>query len=104
MPFDAKPLADGQLGTAKGTLYTVPEARAAYVRTITLYNSNAIAQVVKLYLKPGATSRVFYYGTLAQYTHIHLTLPITLSEGDLIEGETTTAAAVDYVITGAEET
>lgn len=104
MPFEAKPLADGQLPNTKGTLYTVPDARAAYIRLISLHNLNAIAQTVVVYLNVSGTSRVIHRAVMAQYDTVRIESSISLAEGDLIEGVTTTAAAVDYVITGAEET
>ena len=105
MPFEGKPLADGQLPNAKGTLYTVPAARTAYVRTIVILNTNAAPQQVELYVNVSGTSRrIHREAALAQWAKIVLTDPIVLAEGDLIEGHTTTAAAVDYFITGAEET
>lgn len=102
--FAPKVLAEGQVASSKGTLYTVPASTSAYVRTITFYNSNAATQTLNFYLKPGATSRQIRKVTLAQYESYEYTTPFMLETGDLIEADTTTASAVDYTITGIEET
>jgi hypothetical protein len=102
--FTAKVLAEGQVASTKGTLYTVPASTKAYVKSITFYNTNAATQTLNVYLKPGATSRQIYRVSLAQYATYELTVPYLLEAADLIEADTTTGTAVDYVITGVEET
>lgn len=105
--FTAKVLADGQLANSKGTLYTVPVSTAAYVKHFSIFNTNAATQTVIVYLKPGATSRKVVQLTLAQNESaniVDLIGSFNLEAGDLIEAETTTAAAVDFVITGVAET
>lgn len=107
MAFTAKVLAEGQLATSKGTLYTVPASTKAYIKFFNIFNTNAATQTVNIYLKPGSTSRQVIRLSLAQYESANL-LDIlgsfTLEAGDLIEADTTTGTAVDYVITGIEET
>jgi tagatose-1,6-bisphosphate aldolase non-catalytic subunit AgaZ/GatZ len=102
MAFTGQLLAEGQLPSSKGTLYTVPGATTAYVRTIRVHNTNAAGQTVLIYVKRG-TSRIFSRAVLAQNETLVVDDPVSLEAGDLIEGQTTTATAVDYVITGAEE-
>lgn len=101
-----KVLAEGQLANTKGTLYTVPASTTAYITSIILYQSSATPQTMILYYKPGSTSRVIHYGAaVAQYTTTRINAAgDCLQTGDLIEGETTTNAVVDYVIMGIEET
>ena len=102
--FTPKVLAEGQLASSKGTLYTVPAATSAYIKSITLYNTNASGQTIAIYLKPGATSRQIRQIVLAQNESYSFDLSFVLESGDLIEGSSTNATAVDYVITGLEET
>lgn len=105
--FTAKVLAEGQLANSKGTLYTCPALTTAYVKFFSLFNTNAAGQTIIVYFKPGATSRKAWRGVLAQNESARIIdkdETVQLEAGDLIEGETTTAAAVDYVITGIEET
>lgn len=105
--FTPKVMADGQVATSKGTLYTVPASTSAYVKSITFFNTNAATQTLNVYLKPGATSRQIRRVSLAQYESYDVLDglgPIVLETGDLIEADTTTGTAVDFIITGVEET
>lgn len=102
--FTPKVLAEGQLSSSKGTLYTVPTSTGAYIKQISFYNNNAAAQTINLYLKPGSTSRQVKRYVLAQYESAIFDFSTVLEAGDLIEGDSTNASAVDYVITGLEET
>jgi hypothetical protein len=106
MAFVGKVLAEGQLATTKGTLYTVPALTTAYVKWFSLFNTNAAQQTIIIYIKPGATSRKIRRYVIAQNASVDVLQhgeSIVLEAGDLIEAETTTATAVDYVITGVEE-
>lgn len=105
--FTGKPLADGQVASSKGTLYTVPASTVAYVRSASFHNTNAATQTLIVYANVSGTSRVIGYATLAQHETYYLTTggeAIVLAAADLIEAVTTTATAVDYLITGLEET
>ena len=105
--FTGKVLAEGQFATTKGTLYTVPGATVAYVKAFLVYNTNAATQTVNVYLKPGGTSRQIHKLSLLQNESaniIDLVGSFNLEAGDLIEGDTTTTTALDYIITGVEET
>lgn len=107
MAFAGKVLADGQVASSKGTLYTVPGATTAYVRSASFHNTNAATQTLIVYAKPGSTSRVIGYFTLAQFETAYLVTggeSLVLEAGDLIEAVTTTGSAVDFVLTGLEET
>jgi hypothetical protein len=102
MSLSIKALADGQLASSKGTLYTTPAATQTIVKSITLYNSGAGDNVCKIYAKPGATSRVIFKVTLAAGEHAQYVTNITLEAADLIEGEATSATEVDYTINGVQ--
>ena len=107
MAFVGNILANGQLPNAKGTLYTVPALTTAYVKFVNGYNTGAGSETVVFYVKKAAgTSRVLGRAVLAadeQTRVVDKEETITLGAGDQIEGETTTAATVDYLITGVEE-
>lgn len=101
-----KVLAEGQLATTKGTLYTVPASTTAYVKFLSVFNTSATTQTVIIYAKPGAVSREIGRFVLAQNESarvIEKDEALTLDAGDLIEGQTTTASVVNFLITGAEE-
>ena len=103
--FTAAVLADGQVASTKGTVYTVPGATIAYVYNIRLCNTNAIVQDVDIFLNTSGTSRQIARVSLAQWESADvLSQPMHLAAGDLIEADTITASAVDYIITGVLET
>lgn len=100
-------LGEGQVATTKGTIYTVPASTSAYVKICNFFNTNAATQTLNIYLKPGSTSRQIIRVSLAQYESFNLCDVIgafTLETGDLIEADTTTGTAVDYFISGVQET
>ena len=108
MAITAKSLADGQLPAAKATIYTVPALTKTYVKWLSVHSTSGTAQEVIIYVKrSGSTSRVIYRALMADAETgyvIDKDMTLTLSTGDVIEGTTTTATVVDYLITGAEET
>jgi hypothetical protein len=106
MLMTGKVLAEGQLAITKGTIYTVPQGKTAFIRFFSCYNSNSAAQTINIYIKPGSTSRQIGRYSLNQYESLRLldnNEILVLEEGDIIEADTTTASAVDYVISGMEE-
>jgi hypothetical protein len=109
MAFSSKILAEGQLPNAKGTLYTVPALTKAYVKFVNAHNTpGGGSEAVKFYIKKsGSVSRRLAHGTLTaseQLRAVDKDETLNLDAGDIIEGETTTAATVDYLVTGVEET
>ena len=104
--FTGKILAQGQLPNAKGTLYTCPVGTSAYVKFINAYNTVGTETVVFYVKQSGGSSRVLGRAILNVNEHIRIIdkdETINLAAGDIIEGQTTTAATVDYTITGVEE-
>lgn len=109
MAITPKSLADGQLPNAKATLYTCPASTQAIIRQIRcLHVSGATSETVTVYLKVSAgTSRRIGRAVLEQNEQFHVLTDAdtySLEAGDVIEGDTTTAAVVDYTIVGAEQT
>lgn len=106
MAIAIKVLAQGQLANAKATLYTVPAVTSAYVKFFSVLNVAATAQNVEIFVNTAGTSRQIAYVTLAPNHSARIIdkdEALTLETGDLIEGLSTSATSVDYVITGAEE-
>lgn len=106
MAFIGQILAEGQLPNAKATLYTVPVATTAYIKFINAFNTAGTETVIFYVKKSGSSSRILGQAVLTvdqQTRMIDKDETITLGAGDEIEGETTTAATVDYLITGVEE-
>lgn len=106
MAITVKVLADGQLANAKATLYTVPGATVAYIKFLSVHNVSGGSENVEIFVNTSGTSRRIAYATLAANEGarvIDKDETLILDAGDLLEGRTTNATSVDYVITGAEE-
>ena len=98
-------LGNGQVAAAKATIYTVPAATKAIIRTVTFNQVAGGTQTVVLYVKKsGGTSRVFSRAVLAANEFAHEEDIGTLGAGDEVEAETTNAASVDYTVMGVEVT
>ncbi len=100
-----KSLADGQLASSKGTIYTCPTSKQAIVSRITLVNTDSSARAVNLYFKAsGGTSRnitpVDY--SLAVGALLVMEDEVTLEAADIIEGDAAVASKVDFVVSGIE--
>lgn len=107
MTDTAKSLADGQVASSKATIYTVPAATSTFISGFSFSNTNAATQTLIVYRKrSGSTSREWFRVSLLinESSHAKEGDRCTLATGDLIEATTTTATAVDYVITGIERT
>ena len=105
MTVTIKSLKDGQLPDAKATLYTVPASTQTVVNRIRLVNTNSTAETVNLYFKAsGGTSRRIIPKdySLAASAELIMDDVLTMEAADVVEGDTTTASQVDYVISGAE--
>src|SRR3990167_7196303 len=99
-----KVLADGQLPSSQTTLYTVPASTSVYVSMINIVNTNASPQSVDFWINAsGSARRLFHVDGLAQYERIEFEAGLILETGDIIQAQTNTASAVDYVITGVTE-
>lgn len=105
--FDGKPLADGQLAAAVATLYTVPaDVRSAIVRFAHFENVGSTSEAVRLYANVSGTRRGIGRCTLEageQWRPLEVGEVLHLQTGDTIDGHTTNATTVDYLITGVEE-
>lgn len=107
----AKALADGQLGAAKATIYTAPATAGTKIVIpiggLVLVNTGAAARTVNLYTNRAGTSRRFvakdYTLQAGNDGFLRNDAIIVLESSDLIEGDASTAAEVDYTISGYEE-
>lgn len=106
MSIAIKAMADGQLANTKGTLYTTPASTQAVAKNIILVNTGAGANTVNLYVqRDGSNSRRIIPEdlSLAAGAQFVMSDELTLEAADLIEGDASTAAEVDYVINGITE-
>lgn len=98
-----KCLADGQLGKTKETLYECPLNQRVFVTFFSLFNNNTTDEVAQIFINPGGTSRKVDNYTLAAGSSARVLNSgeiLALQPGDAIEGYSTTAKKVDYVISG----
>ena len=101
--YAPKVLAEGQLGSVKATLYTVPALTQAFVKMIRGSNISGSQVTVYLYLNPGGTSRRIWPPIVLERDESFLIDDVPeLEAADLIEGYSSTPSAVDFVITGVE--
>jgi len=99
-----KSLANGQLGTTKATLYTAPASTYAIVKHVKLTNTTSSMVKCNLYFKAsGGTSRriIPYDMELEAYASFKSDSE-TLEPADIIEGDANSGSAVDFVISGIE--
>lgn len=102
MSFTGGSLADGKVPVTVGAIYTA--SSVALLKFVSFYNTSATQQTVNVHIRrgsAGATRRQLYRFTLSQYETATINETITLSSGDRFDADTTTASAVDYVISGA---
>jgi hypothetical protein len=104
MALSIKALANGQLASSKGTIYTVPGSTQTIVKSISLVNTDSVARTVNLYVNASGTSRRIIPKDLSLPAGATLEFDrvITLEAADIIEGDASAATVVDYVISGAE--
>jgi len=101
-------LTDGQVATVKATIFEVGQTSIlpgdVTIQKITLFNASAVEQTAILYIKErfGTSRKLRQFKLLenegGEYLEPGETLP--LQNGDSLEAETTTAAAVNFVVFG----
>jgi hypothetical protein len=100
-------LAQGQLPTSTAAaLYTVPASTTARIRFFSAFNTNAAQQTVDVFVDAAGTQRQIGIAVLDQDEHARFIdegEELQLASGDAIYAQTTTATAVDYIISGEEE-
>ena len=100
--YTAKTFAHGQLPDAAAALYTSPTGKTAYIKNLILSNTSASAVVVTIWKTIGTDHRRIIKKSIAAGESLALT-GYVLTESEAIRGEATTAAVVDYIIDGVEQ-
>jgi hypothetical protein len=101
MAISGQSLADGQLPAAPGVLFTATSI--TYEKTLTLCNVGGTTETVKIYFTRLASANVrrqLREIVLEPQRSYELTIALPMSIGDTIDGETTNALTVDYVLGG----
>ncbi len=105
--FTTAVLSDGQVPSTQGAIITGAAATVTYVKRISLYNTNAAAQTIDLYINVSGTARRWRRYLLNQNESAEVLEngdAVILEASDTIEAVTTTASAVDYYCCGVKET
>lgn len=106
MAFAGASLADGQVATTWDNIYA-PSGVKGIVKSATFFNTNAASQTLEFRVtRSGRAARKFPRVTLAQNESCDLVSDgevLVLSDGDVLQAQTTTATAVDFTISGATE-
>jgi hypothetical protein len=107
MAFVIKLLANGQLPSTIGDIYTTPGATQTIIKSIILVNTAATTETVNLYVlkAAGAARRIIPKDAqLGAGFQMVVDDDITLGAGDKIQGDTTTATTVDFTVSGVTDT
>lgn len=99
MPTSPQILAEGQIAATKTTIFTATGQTVVRLINVT-HVANGVQSVVLYVKKASSTSRVLARVTLDVDEFAEEDQIITLDTGDEIEGETTDALSVDYLIMG----
>lgn len=107
--FIGKFLADGQLPSAIGDLYTVPPLTRTIIKTIILVNTDIAAQTTNIYVKKsGGIARRVWEKDRPMMPNESQSLGrdelIILGAGDKIQGDCSLINVIDFTIFGIEET
>ena len=102
--INAKLLSQGFLPNTLGTLYTAPSA-STYVRYFSLYNAGITNEAILINISGSISSTIGRLELNVSESALMLAHgeTITLSTGDKIQGVTTTASTIQFVIAGGEE-
>lgn len=106
MSFAPKAIADGQLPTTLGVLFTATASIGTYVKEFTVFNNNAVNQVIETFVNRQGVERSWRRLEIELNEQGDLLTDgetMMLEQGDTISGRTTTATAVDFIISGVEE-
>ena len=100
-----KSLADGQLPSSKGTLFTGPAGVRTLIKSVILVNTHSTdPRTVNLYVNRGTSRRIIDVDKLiAGKGSLVFSEPIVLGPGELLEGDASAATSVDYLVCGVQE-
>lgn len=104
MTSTIKSLANGQLATTKTTLYTCPASTYAIVKHVKLTNTTGAMVKCNLYFKAsgGTSRRIIPYDLELEAYASFKSDSETLEPADILEGDASANSAIDFVISGIE--
>ena len=100
MTYSAGTLSDGQVAATWGAVYTA--TGPTLVRSIEIYNTGSTVETVAVGItRSGGTRRQIRQVLLSANEAASFDEVYSLSTGDSLDAQTTTATQVDYVVMGA---
>ena len=98
-------LAQGQLPSTTGTLYTVPVGKTAYLKSVYLHNSGTSDQTIRIYINGSAVADRIFEGIVSGKDTFEWDVAYTviLTTGQTLRADSTNASAVNYFIFGGTE-
>jgi len=106
MAFTGASLGDGQVATSWANILA-PSGAKWIVRSLDMQNTNAATQTLELRItRSGSSARTWKRAELDQNEFVEFLVDgevLVLSDGDVLQAQTTTATAVDWTATGATE-
>jgi hypothetical protein len=98
-------IAQGQLPSATGILYTVPSPKTVYLKSIYLHNSGTADQTIRLYLDGATDAQKIFEGVIAGKDTFewNIAYSVILGVGQTLQGDATNASAVNYFVYGGTE-
>jgi hypothetical protein len=101
----AEQLADGVLGVAEADVYLCPAGTRAFIKSMSFANKLGAATGMEIFLRPngGTSRRIAYMSVMDDGDTFYYDAATPLDAGDAIRGVADDAAAVDYIVSGAEQ-
>lgn len=106
MAFTGASLGDGQVATTWANILA-PSGAKWVVKSLDMQSTNAATQTLELRItRSGSSARVWKRAELDQNELVEFLADgevLVLSDGDVLQAQTTTATGVDWTATGATE-
>jgi hypothetical protein len=106
MAFTGASLGDGQVATSWANILA-PSGNKMIVKSLDMHNTNVASQTLETRItRSGSSARVWKRVVLEQNEMVEFLTEgetLILSDGDVLQAQTTTATAVDWTATGATE-
>ena len=100
-----KKLAQGQMGTSSGTLYTVPSSTTAIIKYISLTNNTGTARTAQLFHDgTAATNSILPAVSIVAGGWAEFEGTIIMEAADTLAGDAEAATAISYTVYGLEIT
>ena len=106
MAFTPKARGEGRMPTNVGVCVPRPEGVGKNVKDVAMFNNNVVNEVIELFVNRQGVERSWRRIEIEineQADALTDGETMLLEQGDTISGRTTTASAVDFIMSGVEE-